>query len=297
MCKKLMFLGLFVLVLCVAGSTLGATILRCDVQPSVGACGPAKPGWTIFTTQDDCYKNCDQIPWCNSCWRDPHPGGVLVEDVNGTCIDIHIDAGDHIHLAGGLDRACEYGSCAVDPLAGQYFYAPDTPGLYDGAILLTFKNLPANDYTLVSYHNNAGIAKWYWDPNIPCRNYCELGDYKLIGSVEVSGAVSRWVGDYDIPMGGICKDSDFSLNPKMGMSRVRFTATGEGDVLITYLGKEEEGYTSANLNAFELLGNPICCGRLRGDLNGDCRVDSRDFAIFASEWLGCDLVPKSACEQ
>jgi hypothetical protein len=40
---------------------------------------------------------------------------------------------------------------------------------------------------------------------------------------------------------------------------------------------------------------PVCLGKPVGDLNGDCKVNFADFAIMASSWLECNLVPQSAC--
>jgi hypothetical protein len=57
-----------------------------------------------------------------------------------------------------------------------------------------------------------------------------------------------------------------------------------------------------------------CTEPLSGDLNDDCKVDFKDFALlttdwgksdivfenfadFASNWLQCNLVPQSACWQ
>jgi len=40
---------------------------------------------------------------------------------------------------------------------------------------------------------------------------------------------------------------------------------------------------------------PFCAKPSRMDFNGDCKVDFFDFAIMASSWLECNLVPESAC--
>lgn len=39
----------------------------------------------------------------------------------------------------------------------------------------------------------------------------------------------------------------------------------------------------------------LCANSPTSDLDGDCRVTISDFAIMASEWLDCGLVPESAC--
>lgn len=39
-----------------------------------------------------------------------------------------------------------------------------------------------------------------------------------------------------------------------------------------------------------------CTGLIAGDLTGDCKVNLADLAVFASNWLTCNLEPQSACE-
>jgi hypothetical protein len=41
---------------------------------------------------------------------------------------------------------------------------------------------------------------------------------------------------------------------------------------------------------------PACQRYPLADLNKDCKVDLKDFAIFAGEWLECNLVPESYCD-
>lgn len=41
--------------------------------------------------------------------------------------------------------------------------------------------------------------------------------------------------------------------------------------------------------------SPICPQYPMADLNKDCRVNISDFAIFAAQWLDCNLQPQSAC--
>jgi hypothetical protein len=45
----------------------------------------------------------------------------------------------------------------------------------------------------------------------------------------------------------------------------------------------------------ESAHKPFCIKYPRMDFNGDCKVDFADFAIMASSWLECNLVPQSAC--
>ena len=45
----------------------------------------------------------------------------------------------------------------------------------------------------------------------------------------------------------------------------------------------------------ESAHKPFCAKYPRMDFNGDCKVDFADFAIMASSWLECNLVPQSTC--
>jgi len=281
--KELMFGVLLLSVLGLVGSASGATILQGDVGTLLGCSGEEgiKPGWTLITSPDCAYRGCEYIPDCFSCWKEPHPYGVLIEDVNGTGIDIHIDAGNHINLE-GRDRACDASiPWTMDPLAVDYFMVDDVQTPEDAAILLTFTNLSAGNYTLIAYHNNPATA----NPSDEDPEDCvarAIEEMRLLESVTVSGAVSSWVGDCNVPVPGLCRDSDFSFD--MGMSQVEFAATGEGDVVITYM--------VAPLNAFELiLTEPEPCNCL-GDLAGtdgfsdpDGTVDTGDMAKLLSELI------------
>jgi len=185
-----------------------------------------KPGWTLVTPPDDE----DYFEY-----KDDHPGGVLVTDIAGTGIDMHFDVGNHTTLS-GRDRAAEYPD--AEPLAIDYFFGDDTVTVEDGMFFVTIKNLPAGKYAFKSYHNNPAGA----GPD------GHLGSVALIARTTVSGAVSAWTPDYDIPSTGTFFDSE------VGTGLVTFTATGAGDVIITYIGSHEPGYTgSPALNAFELF--------------------------------------------
>lgn len=45
----------------------------------------------------------------------------------------------------------------------------------------------------------------------------------------------------------------------------------------------------------EVTGNPGCPYPLTYDLSGDCEVSLADFAIIASAWMECGLIPEMAC--
>jgi hypothetical protein len=45
-----------------------------------------------------------------------------------------------------------------------------------------------------------------------------------------------------------------------------------------------------------VAGGTVCMGNPAHDLDGNCRVGLNDFALFAAEWLKCNLAPQSACK-
>ncbi|MHC4213571.1 MAG: right-handed parallel beta-helix repeat-containing protein [Planctomycetota bacterium] len=183
-----------------------------------------KPGWTLITPPND-------VTYVD--YKEDHPGGVFVGDVNGTGIDLHFDVGTHITLS-GRDRYYEFPE--AEPLANDYFMSDDASTVAEGMFFMTLKNLSAGNYRLKSYHNNPG----------------GLGSTDLILVASVTGAVSAAIDDYDIPKTGEVFDAN------VGTGEVRFVATGIGDVMVSYIGADAPGYTKGiPFNAFELFSEPI----------------------------------------
>jgi len=61
-------------------------------------------------------------------------------------------------------------------------------------------------------------------------------------------------------------------------------------------GHEFELYLClANESRLILVEVPTCLSRPVMDINEDCKVDMSDFAIFASEWMTCNLEPQEEC--
>jgi len=54
-------------------------------------------------------------------------------------------------------------------------------------------------------------------------------------------------------------------------------------------------FTATLLAIPESAHKPFCVKYPHMDFNHDCKVDFADFAIMASSWLECNLVPESAC--
>ena len=38
-----------------------------------------------------------------------------------------------------------------------------------------------------------------------------------------------------------------------------------------------------------------CTTPLAGDIDSNCKVNFSDFALFAAQWLGCNIEPKTSC--
>jgi hypothetical protein len=51
----------------------------------------------------------------------------------------------------------------------------------------------------------------------------------------------------------------------------------------------------AYLDNFVIDSGTLCDGLSEADLNEDCKVDFSDFALFAAEWLDCNMDPESSC--
>jgi len=229
--------------------TSAEVILQCDIGTDKSYYEPPdlklKPGWTLITPPNVLNY---------TAYKEDHPGGVTVTDVNGTGIDLHFDVGNHITLS-GRDRYAEFP--AAEALAIDYFMADDVATVADGIFYLTLRNLSAGKYRLKSYHNNPA------------------GSYRLIYQVLVSGAVSASIGASDVPITGELLDEN------IGTGTVSFVATGGGDVTINYIGLDAPGYSKDSpFNAFELFSEPIECP-CTGDMNTDDQIDLDDLQAVA----------------
>ncbi len=60
-------------------------------------------------------------------------------------------------------------------------------------------------------------------------------------------------------------------------------------------GTVEDLYTAGMPTMTEASPTVICTGNIEGDLSGDCQVDLEDFAMFAADWMLCNLDPVTAC--
>jgi hypothetical protein len=86
--------------------------------------------------------------------------------------------------------------------------------------------------------------------------------------------------------------------PNYAVTSLEWYAKGVGEIVELDVdaatGTIGERY---ELIAHNIVPEPICTQRLTGDLNNDCKVDFEDFAVFAGQWMSCNLDPPSACWQ
>jgi hypothetical protein len=66
-------------------------------------------------------------------------------------------------------------------------------------------------------------------------------------------------------------------------------------IYIVFNVDDEPNHDPALEWVHENLAQPVCLLKPAGDLNGDCKVDFQDFALFAESWLSCNLRPESEC--
>ena len=87
----------------------------------------------------------------------------------------------------------------------------------------------------------------------------------------------------------------------MFVGNLFFSAPGQGDeqVVPTLVVWQDDRTGTWNIYAVKLNGPTVaeCTSAMDGDINGDCKVDFKDFAVMASNWLGCNLEPQSSCWQ
>jgi len=117
----------------------------------------------------------------------------------------------------------------------------------------------------------------YWDMS---NNWVE-GDYHLL-STAGRWDVNDWVNDtLDSPCidaGDPCSPIGVEPNPNGGI-------VNQG----VYGGTAEASKSPSG------IVEPICIDYPTMDFNKDCKVDFEDFAVFALNWLECNLDPQSAC--
>jgi hypothetical protein len=168
---------------------------------------PVKAGWQEFTGNGNNET-------------DPK---TEIYDVDGQSVSVSVRTGvindSGYRLYGGGD------------LGGDMVYPDDENGPVNGRVILTLGNLPAGNYTLVSYHNDTKESHAQQDPI----------------NVTVDGAITGSTSDLGVVQTKSPDDSN------LGSSTVSFVAEGTGDVNVVYTPTTSNGVVSkAVLNGFEL---------------------------------------------
>jgi hypothetical protein len=137
-----------------------------------------------------------------------------------------------------------------------------------------------------------------------------LGGSDLQGAHTWDGMVT--LDNSGVVTGGILRGSDgpeysftdgsFSINPTGQINGTLVDSDGVTTVLTMQVDGNKgimagEGNAIGNEDGVFIFVKKIirCVSPLNSDLNNDCKVDINDFAVMASEWLGCGLDPISAC--
>jgi hypothetical protein len=142
------------------------------------------------------------------------------------------------------------GAPTGDPIANSYVMNARHWGEPDGNINLKFNTLPAGDYTMTSYHSDAGNPEVY----LGYRLTSVPSPFDYMPAITASGVgVSDVVEALNVPIQHVASDAE--LIPSV----ISFKYDGNGEVVVTYVSPPGfdrcEGGTSV-LNAFHLVPEP-----------------------------------------
>ncbi|MHC4624932.1 MAG: Calx-beta domain-containing protein, partial [Planctomycetota bacterium] len=136
-----------------------------------------------------------------------------------------------VTLRTGVLNDSGYRTYTGGDLGRDMLYPDNQYGPVSGRVILRLGNLAAGDYILTSYHNDTRGSHAQQDPI----------------DVMASGAVSAYTDDLGVVQTKSTDDSS------LGRSAVTFTATGGGDVIVTYVPiTSVPAISKAVLNGFEL---------------------------------------------
>ena len=131
--------------------------------------------------------------------------------------------------------------------------------------------------------------------NVPSSNTgfiaIAAGGYHSLG-LKQDGSIVAWgqniFGQCTVPL----PNTDFMAIAAGGYRSLGLKT--DGSIVVWGSNQYGEGvaptgnhFTAISAGNFHNLAIYECSAVLTGDLNGDCRVDFKDFAIFASQWLQC----------
>jgi hypothetical protein len=152
-----------------------------------------------------------------------------------------------------------------------------------GGHLVTMTSLEENDFVLAQvrddiywtkYGRGASVGPW-------------IGGYQLPGSVEPANG---WLWVTGAPFTYTnWAEGEPSNSQREGPNEnaMHFLTLAPGQFAITVWNDLPEDYAEVHGYVIEF---PRCAEDICGDLNEDCVVDLKDFAIMASHWLECNLL-------
>jgi len=116
------------------------------------------------------------------------------------------------------------------------------------------------------------------------------GGYIVAGSTASFGAGSSdvWLIKTDADGNDIWKKTIGGSSIEYGYS---VQQTSDGGYIVA--GRTDSWPGGGDVYLIKLSAD--CINQPRSDLTGDCKVDFRDFAVMASEWLNCGQVDPNDC--
>jgi len=214
----------------------------------------------------------------------------------------------HAHV-GDFELKVEFDSIIVEPrvlpaeLLEEEFFSTEQPGFNSGPG--TFSTGTAVGFSILD-----ALKRWSgdgFDPLLPATE--EMMTVSFLQRLSQTG--SGIVTGFDFPpasdgswhrhlMFALSGPGQFAPRKGMYLLELGFYSTnpavsGSYPVYIVFNVDDEPNHELALEWVHENLAGPVCMQKPAGDLNGDCRVDLHDFALFADSWLSCNLRPQSEC--
>jgi formylglycine-generating enzyme required for sulfatase activity len=210
-----------------SGSALAELDLKVDIGcPGQEAAGNLKAGWVAFDG--------------TACSGAVSP--VTVTNIGGSGIDVGITVGNT------SDNAYRSpGDYTGDEMGRDYVSADNSISQAECTMTVTLHNLPEARYTLTTYHN--------------CPDY-----YATMATMDITVSGSGVVGA-PTNASGVAQTvlSQNVLFDEIGKGTVEFVADGIGEVVVTFVPREQAHKWRVYLNGFELIG---------ADLRPTIRFDS-----------------------
>jgi len=162
-------------------------------------------------------------------------------------------------------------NCLFYDNAGGDFYDYDTDTTSTGAVQI-------NAFELASANIDGDpcfASLGYWDPNGTAEDAND--DFWVDGDYHLKSQAGRW----DPSAKTWILDSTTSRCIDAGQIHAPIAYEPFPNGGIINMG----AYGGTDKASKSYFGEPVCETIVAGDINGDCKVDSRDFAIMAGHWL------------